>query len=206
MKKERARKENHASFLNRLKLKVTAEELALINITYTQSKYAHRSQKRDSGVRYFEHLRAVALILIDELEIYDYEMICAALLHDVLEDSHLFSAADIKFIFGENIAEMVTTLSMPPNDCNRFSSEKEWLDFYHQVIHDTDVQIQIIKLCDRLHNMRTLNPCTKEKRLRKTLETKTHYLPLIEKIYETYPRVADVLTVEFTKAIENLDL
>ncbi len=149
-------RENHQSFLDRLKLKVTDRELVLIDWAYINAKYGHRNQQRDDGSRYFDHLRSVALILIDELEIFDAEMIMAALLHDILEDSYLFDKKRIKILFGKKVAKMVTLLSIPKMDSAVFSSKDERLSVYHQAIAGSPQRVIIIKLCDRLHNLRTL--------------------------------------------------
>lgn len=195
--------ENHASFLERLRLKVTDQELILIDWAYVNAKYGHQRQKRDSGERYFEHLRAVALILIDELEIYDSEMIQTALMHDMLEDSYLLDEARIEFLFGPHVLKMVSDLSMPPLD--QFKSKKERLDLYHPQIRNSGIKTMIVKLCDRLHNLRTLGSCIAEKQQRKSLETVEHYVPLIELIkIGGYPEVAKVFAREFAKELTNL--
>ena len=76
-----------------LRFKMSPDNLKLVMKAYRMSKYGHRGQKRDSGERYFEHPKTVALIIAGEFKIYDHEVISAALLHDDVEDS---------FIFGNN--------------------------------------------------------------------------------------------------------
>lgn len=196
--------ENHESFLNRLKLKVTSRELILIDWAYINAKYAHRNQKRDDGSRYFDHLRATALILIDELKIFDTEMIIAALMHDILEDSFLFDAERIKILFGKEVAKMVTALSMPEMDIRTFKSKKDRLRHYHRTIKDSPFKVIIIKLCDRLHNLRTMKTCTPEKRKRKTKETLDHYLPLIKLLNNDYPETAKIFYHEYEKSLDEL--
>jgi guanosine-3',5'-bis(diphosphate) 3'-pyrophosphohydrolase len=202
MKEGRA--ENRNSFLERLGLKVAKKDIALIDVAYVQAKYGHRNQKRDSGERYFEHLRSVALILMDELNIFEPRMIIAALLHDILEDSHLFTRKSLAFIFGKKLAKMVFTLSVPPVGVV-FSTKEKALEQYHLRIKSASIKVIIIKLCDRLHNLRTLNNCSPEKIERKLKETKKHYLPLIGKIRDKYPLVADIFDVQFKLAIKNLE-
>jgi len=203
--------ENHASFLKRLERlvdekKITRRQFVITDWAYINAKYGHRNQKRDDGTRYFEHLRATALILIDELKIYDPEMIQTALMHYMLEDSYLLDKERIKILFGPNVAGMVFTISMPPESDERFSSKQERLDFYHERMKYSPIKIKIIKLCDRLHNSRTLGNCTPEKKRRKIAETIEHYLPLIEDVAIEYPGISRVLRREFNLAIANLEL
>lgn len=106
-------REDHNSFIERFRLKATPDEIERINFAYDMAKYGHRNQSRDSGERYFEHLRATAIILVDELGITDTEIIIAGLLHDMLEDNFLLNPERIKLTFGERVSMLVTTVSKP---------------------------------------------------------------------------------------------
>lgn len=196
--------ENHQTFLNRLKLKVTNRELIFIDWAYINAKYGHRNQKRDDGTRYFDHLRATALILIDELQIFDSEMIIAALMHDMLEDSFLFDEERIRVLFGDEVSKMVMLLSMPKMDETIFKYKEDRLETYHETIKNSPLKVVIIKLCDRLHNLRTMPNCTPQKIKRKTQETIKHYIPLIGLLDNDYPQIARIFRAEYRKAMSQL--
>jgi (p)ppGpp synthase/HD superfamily hydrolase len=87
-----AEKEDRDSFHRRITC-FTEHEFELIDFAYDLAKEAHRGQIRKDGERYFEHARAVALILMDECKIMDVNMIITTLLHDTVEDSPLFCNA-----------------------------------------------------------------------------------------------------------------
>ena len=87
--------ENRASFEARLKYRMAPHLFELVMDAYRLSKYGHRGQKRDDGTRYFEHPRRVAKILL-LWGIYDHEMLIAALLHDIKEDSHILTWKKIR--------------------------------------------------------------------------------------------------------------
>lgn len=197
--------ENHKSFLNRFRLKITPADLKKLDFAYVMAKYGHGKQIRDCGVRYFEHLRSTSLILIDELGITDVEIIIASLLHDMLEDNFLLDVERINFTFGERVAMIVNTVSKPRKNDLRFSSDEQRNACYFEQIANSETCCKIVKLADRLHNVRTLSSCQEEKQRRKVKETKIVYLPLIEKISEEYPEVAQFFRQQFQIAITELE-
>lgn len=139
----------------------------LIEKAYSTAKDAFREVKRESGERYFEHLRAVTIILIDILRIKDYRMICAGILHDIVEDIPSWTVARIALEFDEDIAGMVDWLTKVD-------------DHYHCRLARAPRRVKIIKLADRFHNLTTMWACSKEKIKRKVEETKRWYLPIAE--------------------------
>lgn len=199
----RSNVEDRASLIARLTLWTTDIEQALILKAYQMAEEAHDKQLRESGERYFEHIRAVTLILIDELQIHNVMMIIVALLHDTREDSRLFSVSDIFSIFGMKINDMIDTLTMPSR--NRFGSKPERLEYYHQKINKALIDEIVVKLCDRLHNIRTLHHCEPEKIKRKIAETREHYLPLIARVKTKYPEAGQVLEEQFAIALDKLE-
>ena len=196
--------EDHASFLKRFKLKVTPTDLKRLDMAYDVAKYGHRNQFRESGERYFEHVRSTAIILIDELSVYDVELVMSALLHDMLEDSFLLKGDRIEMIFGCRVAQITSAVTKPSKDDPRFTSPAQRLAFYHQQIKNGNWEVKLVKLADRLHNLRTLMSCSLDKQRRKLAETKKTYLPLIRDISGEYSEAAEKLETAFRQAITQL--
>lgn len=147
---------------------------------YNAAKDAFRNKPpREDGKRYFEHLRAVALILILYLRVRDYELIIAALLHDIVEDCPEWSLARVRAEFGDRVALLLDWLSKRP--VSELGGSKEKRDaFYHGRFHFAPREFFLIKLCDRLHNLLELWACPIEKQIRKIAETRAYYLPYAE--------------------------
>ena len=158
----------------------TADEDAL-NRAYVFAMKAHGNQTRASGDPYFSHPLEVAAILTDYK--LDGKSIITALLHDTIEDTDTTSA-EIKSQFGEEVAQLVdgvTKLSQIELQ-SEFSDQAE--NFRKLVLAmSEDIRVLLVKLADRLHNMRTLNYISKKaKRRRIALETMEIYAPLAERI------------------------
>ncbi|MBX4198938.1 HD domain-containing protein [Candidatus Parcubacteria bacterium] len=167
-------------------------DLWKIRFAYKQAKEGHRSQTREGGGRYFEHPRATVLILIDELDILDPDLIVAMILHDVPEDHWLIEIEDIPHIWGERVEGLVSALTKRDGESVESTVER--------IVAGGDWAI-LLKFCDRLHNVRTLDGCTVEKQRRKIEETRKYYLPLIEKVS---PRLIDDVLVLKLKIEEEL--
>lgn len=152
----------------------------LIEKAYDDAKGAFRGKHRESGERYFEHLRGVTLILILYLGIRDHRLIIAALLHDIVEDCPDWPTERVVKEYGEEIALLVQWLTKPSLEfCG---GNKEKVDeIYHERFEFASREFFILKLSDRLHNLITLWGCSKEKRTRKIIETHVHYLPWARK-------------------------
>ena len=150
---------------------------ALIKKACEFSQKAHAGQKRKNGEPYFSHPLAVATIIIEEWKFGDESTIAAALLHDVAEDSK-YIVADIKKEFGEEIAFLVDGVTKLGHIKYRGVGSR--IENMRKLILavSKDVRVLLIKLADRLHNMRTLNylPPLKQKRI--ALETMEIYAPL----------------------------
>ncbi|MBI2056209.1 MAG: bifunctional (p)ppGpp synthetase/guanosine-3',5'-bis(diphosphate) 3'-pyrophosphohydrolase [Candidatus Sungbacteria bacterium] len=150
----------------------------MITRAYDTSKDAFHGKKREGGERYFEHLRAVALILIDYLRVRDYELLVAALLHDIVEDIMMWSVARVQREFGDRIALLIQWLSKS-SALFDLNGEREHL--YHRRFQFAPRDFFLIKLADRWHNLLTLHYCSKAKQRRKIVETKLYYLPYAER-------------------------
>jgi GTP pyrophosphokinase len=148
----------------------------LIERAWRFSASAHRGQKRLSGEDFIHHSIAVAMILVDQL--LDSTSIAAALLHDVVEDSDV-RTEDIAKEFGQEVAAIVDGLTKISHLTFRSSAEEQ-VENYRKLLLSIakDARVIIIKLADRLHNMRTLEPLSEEKRKRIATETREIYAPL----------------------------
>ena len=151
-------------------------DLDLIERALRFSASAHRGQKRMSGEDFVSHSIGVALILAEQL--LDSTTIAAALLHDVVEDSDV-RTEDIAKEFGSEIAGIVDGLTKISSLTFRSSAEEQ-VENYRKLLLSIakDARVIIIKLGDRLHNMRTLEHLSPERRSRIALETREIYAPL----------------------------
>jgi GTP pyrophosphokinase/guanosine-3',5'-bis(diphosphate) 3'-pyrophosphohydrolase len=157
----------------------TADE-ALLNRAYVYAMRMHGTQTRASGDPYFAHPIEVAGILTEYR--LDTAAICTALLHDVIEDTEA-SRADVAKLFGEEIAELVegvTKLSRLELQSEHARQAENLRKFILAI--SRDVRVLLVKLADRLHNMRTLGFVKPEKRERIARETLDIYAPLARSI------------------------
>jgi len=143
---------------------------------YDFAKKAHENQKRASGEPYFIHPCAVADILVD-LGL-DTATVAAALLHDVIEDTP-FTADDIRAEFGEEILSLVGGVTKLDKIVFKSQEEEEAENFRKIfVAMAKDIRVIIIKLADRLHNMRSLNFLSAERQQKMARETLDIYAPI----------------------------
>ena len=156
-----------------------ADEDAL-NRAYIFAMRMHSAQKRESGEPYFSHPLAVAELLTEFR--LDSATIIAALLHDTIEDTAA-SYADLKELFGEDVANLVAGVTKLSKVQLKSEASKQAENFQKLVLAiSSDIRILLIKLADRLHNMRTLGYKKPESRLRIAKETMEIYVPLAERI------------------------
>ena len=144
------------------------EQIKVIHKAYLFAQEKHEGQFRKSGEPYITHPLNVIHILTT---IYaDYETLCAGLMHDVLEDCDC-TVEEMEGEFGKNITKLVQGVTKLSKI--HFSTENEYLiDYYKKIIvgMSEDVRVIIIKLADRLHNMRTLWATPEEKQKIKARE------------------------------------
>lgn len=165
---------------NRIEQVYIGKDLALLKRAHDFAKKAHANQKRASGEDYFIHPCTVAQILID-LGL-DSATVAAAFLHDVIEDTPV-SEGDIKKEFGEEVLELV--LGVTKLEKIQFTSrEEEQAENFRKIFvaMAKDIRVIIIKLADRLHNMRSLNFLSKERQQRMARETLDIYAPLAHRL------------------------
>lgn len=180
MKTEIGREE----FQRLLELKMTPDNFDLVMDAYNFVKRGHATQKRDVGERYFEHPKRVALILIREWNIYDHEMIIAALLHDIVEDTYLFGSEEVAFEriqrhFTKRVAELVhfvTKQKVPYEQRNERNCS------YFERIQHASREPRLLKLADRLDNIRDLTSWLPERKLRYVEETEIYCFPMVQSL------------------------
>ena len=154
----------------------SGEERETLIRAYHYAEEAHSGQKRASGEAYFIHPCAVAQILM-ELGL-DYATVAAAFLHDVIEDTPV-TAEDIRKDFGEEILQLVSGVTKLDKIIFKSQEEEEAENFRKIfVAMAKDIRVIIIKLADRLHNMRSLNFLSKERQMKMAKETLDVYTPL----------------------------
>ena len=165
---------------DRLKKYIDRKGIKEIDAAYEYAKEKHKGQYRKTGEPYIIHPIAVAHILTSIKA--DKDTIIAALLHDVVEDTET-SKKEIEEKFGETVAKLVDGVTKI-NNIN-VSTDNEYLTSYYKKIivgMSEDVRVIIIKLADRLHNMRTLYALPHEKQKKKSKETLDILAPIAHRL------------------------
>lgn len=167
-------------------------ELDLVQRAYAKAEYAHRDQKRKSGEPYFTHCLAVAKILA-EMHM-DGESVAAGLLHDVLEDTSV-TLEELNREFGGTITHLVDSVTkferLPKKpgetgekDTRRSAVVKKDKEYFRKMLlaMGDDIRVVLVKLADRLHNMRTLGYMPDDKQRRIAEETMDIFAPLANRL------------------------
>ena len=155
------------------------EEVDRIYRAYYLAEEAHRPQRRKSGEPYILHPIAVAMIVANEIGL-GANPICAALLHDVVEDTD-HTIKEMREMFGEDVATLVDTVTKRKSEKYETSLQ---VDNYKQMLQSIhyDIRALLLKLADRLHNMRTLKSMLPHKQLKIASETDYFYAPLAHRL------------------------
>ncbi|MBE7091797.1 MAG: bifunctional (p)ppGpp synthetase/guanosine-3',5'-bis(diphosphate) 3'-pyrophosphohydrolase [Clostridiales bacterium] len=168
------------------------EEAQKIKEAHNIATNAHQGQMRESGEPYITHPENVALILADMN--MDYEAVCAALLHDVVEDTAI-TEEEIAEKFGNIICEIVRGVTKL-NKIQFASKEEAQAENLRKMFlaMSHDIRVILVKLADRLHNMQTLSSCEESKQRRIAKETLDIYAPLANRlgIYQIKWRLEDL--------------
>ena len=152
----------------------------VVRKAYERAAEAHRGQRRLSGEEYVNHPMEVAAILAD-LEL-DAETIAAALLHDTVEDTNL-TADEVKKEFGPEVARLVEGVTKLGRISLRTDQQQQAENIRKMMVAMAeDLRVVLIKLADRLHNMRTLQPLAEAKRRKISRETLDIYAPLAHRL------------------------
>ena len=159
--------------------RITAEELEQLKKSYEFAREAHKDQKRKSGHPYIIHPIAVALIAAEELKL-DLHSVMTAFLHDVVEDTP-HTTEEIEELFGVDVAFLVNVVTKKKKQTYKASKQvdnfKQLLDSMHY-----DIRALMVKLADRLHNMRTLASMRPDKQMKIAGETDYFYAPLANRL------------------------
>ncbi|WP_028981022.1 RelA/SpoT family protein [Sporocytophaga myxococcoides] len=156
------------------------DDAKIIKKAFFTSLQAHKDMRRRSGEPYIYHPLAVAQIAVEEIGLGTTSII-AALLHDVVEDTHL-EISDIERDFGPKVARIIDGLTKISGVFEHGSSQQAE-NFRKMILTlSDDVRVILIKLADRLHNMRTLGSMPREKQLKISSETIYLYAPLAHRL------------------------
>jgi len=183
---------NLAQFVIQVEAMNANVDIPLIRRAYEFSEHAHAGQRRSSGEPFIEHCHEVALILA-ELHM-DSATIAAALLHDVVEDTR-YTLEDVRERFGDEVADLVDGVTKI--GLIQFTSfEQQQVEYFRKMLLSmaNDIRVILIKLADRMHNMRTLDHLPAEKRKRIAQETRDVYAPLAHRlgIYKAKTELEDL--------------
>ena len=168
------------SFFKKAKSYLDYKDLKKIQKAYTFAFYSHDGQQRRDGSNYITHPVEVASILL-ELRM-DPDTICAALMHDVLEDCDV-NKGNLRELFGEDVAEIVDGVSKLGKLDITARMDRDANNLQKMMLAiSKDVRVVLVKICDRLHNMRTIEHLPRSKQIKKSKETIELYGPLALRI------------------------
>jgi len=172
-----------SSFLEKVRKRCPRVNLATVEKALKYSAAAHSGQLRKSGEPYITHCVEVASIQIDLLERrMDTLLLCSSLLHDVMEDAGV-SVEELSREFGPEVANLVNGVTKI-SGIKFLSKEVEQAEYFRKMILSlaADVRVVLIKLADRLHNMRTLGSLDEKRILETARETRDIYAPLAHRM------------------------
>lgn len=166
--------------LTHLSRRLSADDVERIEQAYLLAREAHKEQRRKSGEPYIMHPVAVAKIVANELRL-GANPIIAAFLHDVVEDTP-YTIEDIRERFGDDVAFLVDVVTKKKKKSTAAHSSQ--IDNYKQMLNSLhyDIRALLIKLSDRLHNMRTLSSMRPDKQMKIAGETDYFYAPLAHRL------------------------
>ena len=158
----------------------TKEDTAIIRKAFDVAVDAHKEMRRKSGEPYIFHPIAVARICVDEMGLGATAVVCA-LLHDTVEDTHI-TLEDVEHLFGEKVRLIIDGLTKIPEVFDENASVQAE-NFRKMILTiSDDIRVVLIKLADRLHNMRTLASMRQDKQIKIASETKFLYAPLAHRL------------------------
>ena len=158
--------------------KMSLVDLQRVMSAYEMARSVHEQQTRRDGTPYFYHCTRVCKIVIEELRLYDADLVCAVLLHDVLEDSKQITKEIISYNFGEYVSYVVETLT---KDLSAQELNYDAIDIAHaELLKRSSEDCLIVRLAARLDNFRCLEFDLKSNPIKYVSDTSERYLPLAE--------------------------
>jgi len=153
-------------------------DVSRVSDAYEMARSVHEYQRRNDGTPYFWHATRVARIILDELKLYDADLLIAGLLHDVLEDSDSITRNVIEYNFGAYVGMIVQTLT---KDLSKARNDPDGVDIeYAQRLQAAPDECLIIKISSRLDNFRCLSFHLKRNPLVYIRNTSERYIPLCD--------------------------
>ena len=167
------------ALFNNVSHRLSTEDMVRVERAYLLAAEAHAEQKRKTGEPYIIHPIAVARIIAEELEL-GANPIIAAFLHDVVEDTE-YTIEQIRERFGDDVAFLVNAVTKQKKAKYQHSKQ---VDNFRQILESVsfDIHALLIKLADRLHNMRTLSSMSSDKQMKIAGETDYFYAPLANRL------------------------
>jgi GTP pyrophosphokinase len=188
----------------------TDEDLARANSALKSADEHHRGQRRDSGEPYLSHAWNTGRILMEEARVFDVDVVMAAFLHDVYEDSREHgqkpgerystwkanTSESIAFKFGERVASIVMPVTKPKSDGIEIRDRHHANLVSRDNLRDGPPEAILVKMADRLHNLRTLSAKSQGKQLHILTETLDYYMSIFRLAIDKYPREHGILARE----------
>lgn len=173
------------AFFHRLKRHFNRAQRRRIKAAWDLSERCHAHEKRKSGQPYFDHPAAIAWYILDELQLYDEDVIILALLHDVLEIKqprvHITRAC-LRTIFSEMIADGSHALARKRHSKNKKEPISRYVSRFSR-----EWKTLLAKLVDRWHNMKTLRHMEPQSQQNTAFETRQYFIPLCDKLETMLP-------------------
>ncbi|MBQ0021145.1 MAG: HD domain-containing protein [Bacteroidales bacterium] len=162
-----------------MKGRTSEKDMQRLHEAFNLANEAHSQQRRKSGEPYIIHPIAVALIAAEEMRL-DANCVITAFLHDVVEDTD-YTLEDIRLRFGDDVAFLVDVVTKKKKE--HYDTTKQ-VDNYRQLLNSLhyDIRALMVKIADRLHNMRTLESMRPDKQMKIAGETDTFYAPLANRL------------------------
>jgi (p)ppGpp synthase/HD superfamily hydrolase len=166
-----------AHFLSRLNTGPGSTEYQQVEWAYKLAKGGHRGRTRIGGSpRFFEHPKAVAWILIDELDVRDHRLVVLALIHDLIEDEFIVDLDLIEVVFGAYVRYGLDLLSNRPGEHG-----------VDRMVEAGDPYVMLVKLADNLQNLRSLDGCDARTRRKQTKRSQQNILPMADLVTTLLP-------------------
>lgn len=174
---------NRKEVFTELKPYFTKKELEKVEVMYNLTKLGHgykKVQTRDDGSRYFEHPKEVMMIIFIFFKVKtDLQSLLLALAHDLGEDVYLMIQALFILFFGNKLARSVMFVT---------KDDDSKPIFFERLLCCDDWRAVMVKLADRIHNMRTLGSCDRKKQLKQVAETEKYYFVLCDYLETIIPK------------------